>query len=504
MVRAGARLGWCLVGAGLVAGAALADAQVRDPGYRFEIDVSHAANLFHWIDNLAGTSGGKTVAAYRRQWIRRVGRLTAADHEALVAFRRARMWNPPPPEALPPGNPGCVPFREPHLAVRQRVTAAALAARSLTDLERRLRGILPPEQAGAMVDALRHFRPAFDERIWPRSRYLFPFARSLQRFLARERTSALVRRFADYLGADLSGNAGARLGLVALLEDGPTHAEADGSDLLIEIRPGDVASDQTQVVFHELAHDLFRRIPPDRRERLAREFFARGRHGATAWKLVREGLPTALGQGVAQRRLAPWDFRFEASWYHVRAVDLFAHAIYRTVRETLDHGGTVEERLPDAAVRWVSRSPFRHLPPAAALDAVLVASRRDDVPAVAPFAARIEALGKWRVAYDEEEGRRILARYACAPLVLFLRERDLTAHRPLLETLLRGGPPRAPGSGGPELVPGRRPSGAAALTVVLPDGADARKAALALAALSNWPEEPRSLNPPPDPDEVGR
>lgn len=57
------------------------------PGYPVDADVSHTAGLFHWVDSLAGTSAGKTVAAHRRQYAWTFGVFTQPDYDQLVALR---------------------------------------------------------------------------------------------------------------------------------------------------------------------------------------------------------------------------------------------------------------------------------------------------------------------------------------------------------------------------------------------------------------------------------
>ena len=66
------------------------DAERAGTAPPLETHVSEVANLIHWVDNLAGSSIGKTAAVYRRYWQERFGAVTAADRAALETFVRIR------------------------------------------------------------------------------------------------------------------------------------------------------------------------------------------------------------------------------------------------------------------------------------------------------------------------------------------------------------------------------------------------------------------------------
>ncbi|MDH3284386.1 MAG: hypothetical protein OEQ13_06560 [Acidobacteriota bacterium] len=458
---------------------------------RVTIDISRTANLFHWIDNLAGTSAAKTREVYRHQWLERFGPLSQEDRLALKRFRDARLHRDPPRRGYPDGS-GCLPPPRPRLPLRQRLSVAVMSARDPADLLERAGRILPPRHVAALGAALDHFGPRFDT-YWREVRHLEPFAADLRRFLQRDNVQVFVARLIRFYEAEIDADVPITISLIALPEEGSTHAEADGDHLLIEIRPRDRAKNQVQVVFHELSHNLARRVPADRQRALEREFYSRGAFGSMAWSLLHEGLPTALGQGVAQADLAPRGFRSDRSWYHRREIDAFARGIYDIVRRELALGRTVSERLPRRVVRWLESSPLADLPLSEHLGETALAGSEALLQGLANAERSLIAKHAWRVRWDEPQGARFLNGFECLPLVL-LATQDELARMPgelsaLLPELADDRLPLAPGLAG-LVVPGARPSGSPVLLIVVASEIDARRGVRAVRTTRGWPRRP--------------
>jgi hypothetical protein len=138
---------------------------------------------------------------------------------------------------------------------------------------------------------------------------------------------------------------------VLLPFNGPTHAQAIGSRLLIEVRPVDTPADQTQVVAHESAHYLFELMQPERVSALEARARSLGEPGERAWKLLQEALPTALGQGLAVSRLTPSEFDPNGTWYHIASIDRFAKRIFPILRREMEAGRTIEGPFLEEALR---------------------------------------------------------------------------------------------------------------------------------------------------------
>src|SRR5262245_59319836 len=76
---------------------------------RIETDVSQTTNLIHWVDNLAGTSIGKTTLVYRRYWLDRFGPNDTQDAQALATFARIRRLPIPTGRGAALNDSGCLP-----------------------------------------------------------------------------------------------------------------------------------------------------------------------------------------------------------------------------------------------------------------------------------------------------------------------------------------------------------------------------------------------------------
>ena len=136
-----------------------------------------------------------------------------------------------------------------------------------------------------------------------------------------------------------------------------THAEAVGRFLLIEVREGESLADQAEVIVHENAHFLFDRVPRERRAALRAAAARQGAAGERAWSLLREALPTALGQGVAGHELRPRAWSIEDPWYHIGDIDRYAKALHPLVADAVSSGRRFDEEFVRDAVRLLPADP---------------------------------------------------------------------------------------------------------------------------------------------------
>ena len=72
-----------------------------------------------------------------------------------------------------------------------------------------------------------------------------------------------------------------------------------------------------------------------------------------AWAVLSEAIPTALGQGVADRAFRRSTWSTAEPWYHTDDVDRYAKAIYPLVRDTLRAGGRLDAEFLERA--WALR-----------------------------------------------------------------------------------------------------------------------------------------------------
>jgi hypothetical protein len=323
----------------LIAAAALAAAPAPGPGealllgrtYPIETSVSMSVGVFHWVDSLAGTSGGKTIPAYRREYLDRFGDLADGEREALRAFRAARASHA-------------------QRAQGSALLAAFCASGSVADALRTARPELTSGEQEAIRGALDRFLPRYRE-IWSEGDVATSFLDRARKDPARQPLADLLARIAAFFDVDPSADPRPRLVLVPVPHGFGTHAEAVGRNLLIEVRPGEGLADEASVIVHENSHFLFHRIDEARRRRLEAYAGEAGAHGLAAWTVLQEALPTALGQGVADHAFRPNAWSTGSPWYHLPEVDRYAKAIHKLVNHAVASGGKFDEAFLREAVR---------------------------------------------------------------------------------------------------------------------------------------------------------
>lgn len=303
--------------------------------------MSWPAALFHWVDSLAGTSGGKTIPAYQRQFVERFGRPAEDDLHHIRRFAEARSAHVvlarerlASREAIPP---------PPGSAMLALFCSSPSVEAALDELSRQL----PASEAAAVRAALEHFRPRY-ERVWEGGRIAREFLERARRDRpTRAALGRLLERIARFFDVDPRKTSPPRLVLVPVPRGFGTHAEAVGRYLLVEIRDGESLADEASPIVHENVHFLWKLIPKERLERLRAAATAHGEGGSRAWQLLHEALPTALGQGVADRALRS-DWSASSRWYHQDDVDAFAKAIFPELLRAIEEE---DSRLDEELVR---------------------------------------------------------------------------------------------------------------------------------------------------------
>ncbi len=299
--------------------------------YPLEGSVSLSAALFHWVDSLAGTSGGKTIPVYREEFRRRFGDFSEADRSFLQKFEATRLQD----AAL--GRRGSGSRGSP------KMLGVFLQEPDLEAAFARIEPVLGPEAVDAMASALEHFRPRYEE-IWDGGSMARGFLDGARSDPERKKLEGFLARVAGFFGVDPLSVPRPRLVVVPVPPDDGTHAQAVGKNLLVEVRPGESLIDEVAPIVHENAHYLWQRMSQDLQNRLL-EVVRNHAAGAQAWALLGEALPTAIAQGVAERTFQPSRWSPELEWYHIPAVDSYAKRIYPAVQEALDTGALFDEMM---------------------------------------------------------------------------------------------------------------------------------------------------------------
>jgi hypothetical protein len=299
--------------------------------YPIEAYASFPGGLFHWIDCLAGTSSAKTIPAHRADYDRRFGPLDDADDAALRAFVVARAEYARRPQT------GSVRWTSAMLGVFcESATVDEALARVKPDLS--------GPTYDAFVKALDRYRPRY-EIVWDHGAIPEAFLDRAARDPRMTELDALLTRVVGFYDVDPLGTASPRVALVPVPGGYGTHAEAIGHVLLLEIRSGDGLADEASVLVHENSHFLWGLVPDERQRRFAETAERMGEPAARTYALFREAIPTALGQGVADRIFRPTRWSPNGTWYHLSDVDCCAKRIYPAVSEAVERGTRLDEAL---------------------------------------------------------------------------------------------------------------------------------------------------------------
>jgi len=307
------------------------------PLYPLDIEIQFHTALFHWVDSLAGTSGGKTITAHQQEFRSKFGNPSREDVDMLMRFQQARLSDARQDvdgQPLPKGT-----------AELRRVF---LEAEELDKAIERAREETPDGDVDAIRDALLYFKPRYVE-IWNDGQVPSRFARHFRGDPRLEKLEILLARIAGFYGVDPGAGTTPKVVPVPVPGGHGTHATAVGPYLLIEIRASDRLSHQASVIVHENAHVMFNRVDDDRLRRME-AMAAHSKRTKRAWVALREALPTALGQGLADREFRPGSWSPSRPWYHTEEIDAYAKELLPLVRHSLDNGGRFDEEFLKSAL----------------------------------------------------------------------------------------------------------------------------------------------------------
>jgi len=309
--------------------------------YPLEASVSFSAGLFHWVDSLAGTSGGKTIPLHQSQFEERFGRPDAKDMDALRRFQAIRARGP--------------------ARGANGMLGAFLEGPDLEGALRTLRPELGEVDTEGLRACLEHFRERYAQ-IWQDGKVPQGFLEKALQDPVRKDLAELLGRMAKFFGFDPTGGPTPRLVVVPVPQGGGTHAEAVGRNLLIEVRPLEGLADQAPPIVHENAHFLWNQVPVEKRNGITRTV-GEIPYGKEALAALREALPTALGQGVAGRAFLGKRWSTSAPWYHTDEVDAYGKALYPLVQAALDTGLRFDETLAARMARAYPKPPPARVTP---------------------------------------------------------------------------------------------------------------------------------------------
>jgi len=281
---------------------------------------------------------------------------------------------------------------------------------------------------------LEAFEPRF-AKIWQSMSYMKEFEGQFRRYIDRSGLRPFLGEVARFLGVRPGDFPPGRLHLMTLPEEGVTFASAIGRDLMMEIRPGDGPEEQVQVVAHETAHYLWQMMTPERVDALATQIHSASPDGPVILTMMREGLPTAIGQGMADARLVPRRFGLQFPWYHLASIDRFAKEIYPLLdealmkRQTIDQGFLPRIALSGAGALAASAAPTDYLTEALHAVGHGMLQAYGQVIQQRPFSRR------WLFPATDPEASGFLERYRCLGGLILLGPAEAAAPSTVAEAL---------------------------------------------------------------------
>lgn len=314
-----------------------------DSTYPLEAPISFPGALLHWLDSLAGLRGegmtaGKTVDAHRQSYIDDLGVPSEEDQRLIEAYHSVR-----------------VRFASGAGDDRNALTRAFFEATDLSDALERAGALLNERDLAALTGTVTTLEPGY-RRVWKDGKIPQGFLDRAADSTARDDLAEFLAEVAKFYDVDPDMKPRPRLILAPVPSESGTHAQAIDEFLLVEVRKGDGLRQQIAPIVHENAHLLYLRMGSERIKTLEKAALAHGVMGAAAWQHLREALPTAIAQGVAQVRFRAEGWSFEARWYDVEMVDVFAKKIFPNVKRALSTGRKLDNTLIDEFVAIYTRS----------------------------------------------------------------------------------------------------------------------------------------------------
>ncbi|HEY4178510.1 MAG TPA: hypothetical protein VGM90_16800 [Kofleriaceae bacterium] len=288
----------------------------------FHVRVAPLANLAYQLDCLSDTVPCSKIAfseLWHAGW-------TKADDDALAVWRSMRQKY---------GGSLSLSESSHRLSYGSRMRAASLLSASVDDYARWLDVLTRPADAAKLRTTLDHFWPRFSA--WWTTRGYSIVAVQFPRFaalLGDERVAKLFELVAHFYSPDLAPSTDISFDLIARPEstEGATHAEADDTHLVLEVRHDDHAEARMTVAAHELCHFFFVSRSPTTEHALNDRFTATSDPlGRLALGLMNESLATLLGNVMVGRVLIPEEttrrIASENGLYNERSIDRTAKAL---------------------------------------------------------------------------------------------------------------------------------------------------------------------------------
>ncbi len=305
---------------------------------RFEVLHRALPNLVYELDCVSGAISQCSLEAYKPLWESKF--LSSPEDRAAIEVWKAIRAKYSQSVELPLGVTFPLGERGNSLSLFASARKATMMATSVDDLINRLDVMTLPHDRDAMADVVRRFEPRF--RVWwaSQSKSGDAFAADLSKLLMRLDVRDLIMKFQAFYEAPNRGDRA----LPFLVLDRPAadaHVHTFGEQVdgvsLIEVPPGDKATNRLDVVVHELCHYFYFTARPESIAAFQAAILASKVPGAIgAYRLFDEAMATALGNGLvgyaADRENSARRLARVQGFYNDPDIDRAAKALYAWVR----------------------------------------------------------------------------------------------------------------------------------------------------------------------------
>lgn len=416
--------------------------QIRSGDFIVEIDVRAQTNLIHHLDCLSGEASC-TKELFEQLWRGRLG-LDDADRAALEAWRKQReQAQIGSGSGLEENVSSPVPLIAGSGATWTKIRHAGFLSPSRGALKKAWQPLLAGESVRVQLEILERFRPRFLSWWKDSQRAATDMLPQLEAAMQKARGPELLGQATRFLGAEL----GERRVFVHLIvqpasQSGQSRAEIVDGHMVVEVKPGEAATDRVPVIIHELAHHVWARVPITRKAMVATEMLRFRRDGVSAWNLFDEVQATVIGNMLAGRNVET-AARYRAmlerpmAFYADKAIDAGARASFGLFEAALAGDGVMDGAFVQAFVGALRRD-LRAMFDTPMLLLRHVAVNLDDPASawVGGLAMGVGAWGLWTYApVGDGEFAQLLERFPAMSAAVFVREDQLEKLEPLTRVL---------------------------------------------------------------------
>ncbi len=223
----------------------------------------------------------------------------------------------------------------------------SIFSKDLNDFSTRTLGMMPESDHAHFFAAAKNILPIYEKLIWnPSFAALTQYKKKLIQVSKKAKIDELFKKAVQFYGSDWPNDQPFVISLYPTPgKKGATSSSSLGATESVGVMMSDHDFEGTfGVMFHELCHSLYSAQPIDFQFKLEKMFLnLDSNYSAGTYRLLNEGLATALGNGYAFKSATG---KIEShSWYNNQYINAFSKAIYPLVEEYLQKNKTIDEEF---------------------------------------------------------------------------------------------------------------------------------------------------------------